>query len=62
MKHKRIIICLSVVVALAATYGSATPFTLSALFAAALALFVVTMALNFVAATFIARSRSGGEV
>jgi phosphate transport system permease protein len=47
---------------IAATYGSATPFTISALFAAALALFVVTMGLNFVAASFINRSRSGSEV
>ncbi|MDX6257954.1 MAG: phosphate transport system permease protein [Frankiales bacterium] len=47
---------------IAATVGSATPFSISALFAAALALFVVTMALNFLAATFIARSRSGSEV
>jgi len=47
---------------IAATVGSATPFTISALFAAALALFLVTMGLNFLAATFISRSRSGSEV
>jgi phosphate transport system permease protein len=47
---------------IAATVGSATPFTISALFAAALALFLVTMGLNFLAATVISRSRSGSEV
>jgi phosphate transport system permease protein len=47
---------------IAATVGSATPFTISALFAAALALFAVTMGLNFVAAGFIGRSRSGSDV
>jgi phosphate transport system permease protein len=47
---------------IAATYGSASPFTISALFAAALMLFLLTMGLNFVAAGFIARSRSGTGV
>ncbi len=47
---------------IAATYGSATPFSVSALFAAGLALFVMTMGLNFLAAAFIARSRSGSGV
>jgi phosphate transport system permease protein len=52
----------SVSALIAATVGSATPFTISALFAAALSLFVLTMGLNFVAATFISRSRSGSDV
>jgi phosphate transport system permease protein len=47
---------------IAALYGSATSFGISALFAAGLSLFVLTMGLNFLAASFIARSRSGSEV
>ncbi|MDX6206985.1 MAG: phosphate transport system permease protein [Frankiales bacterium] len=47
---------------IAATSGSATPFGVAALFAAGLALFVMTMGLNFLAAVFISRSRSGSEV
>jgi phosphate transport system permease protein len=42
-------------------YSEASSFGLSALFAAGLALFVMTMALNFTAATIISRSRSGAE-
>jgi phosphate transport system permease protein len=52
----------SVSALIASLYGSATPFGISALFAAGLFLFLVTMALNFLAASFIARSRSGSEV
>ena len=52
----------SVSALIASLYGSATPFGISALFAAGLSLFMLTMGLNFLAASFIARSRSGGEV
>ena len=44
---------------IALRYGEASPFSLSALFAAGLALFAMTMAINFAAATIVARSRSG---
>jgi phosphate transport system permease protein len=40
-------------------YGEASKFGLSALFAAGLALFLMTMAVNFAAAMIVARSRSG---
>jgi phosphate transport system permease protein len=40
-------------------YGEATPFGLSALMAAGLALFAVTLVVNFIAARIVARSRSG---
>jgi phosphate transport system permease protein len=40
-------------------YGEASPFALSALMAAGLALFAMTLAVNFVAASIVARSRSG---
>jgi phosphate transport system permease protein len=39
--------------------GEASSFGLSALFAAGLTLFLMTMAVNFVASTIVARSRSG---
>ena len=52
----------SVSALIASLYGSATPFGISALFAAGLSLFLVTMGLNFLAASFISRSRSGSEV
>jgi phosphate transport system permease protein len=40
-------------------YAEATPFGLSALFAAGLALFALTLLVNFVAAVIVSRSRSG---
>jgi phosphate transport system permease protein len=40
-------------------YAEATPFGLSALFAAGLALFIVTLIVNFGAAVIVSRSRSG---
>lgn len=40
-------------------YNEATDFSLSALMAAGLALFAMTLAVNFTASTFVARSRSG---
>lgn len=46
---------------IALRYGEASGFGLSALFAAGLALFIVTLAVNFVASIFIARSRSGAS-
>ena len=46
---------------IALRYGEASGFGLSALFAAGLALFVLTLAVNFVASIFIARSRSGAS-
>jgi phosphate transport system permease protein len=44
---------------IALRYGAATPFGISALFAAGLALFAMTLVVNFAASTIIARSRSG---
>lgn len=46
---------------IALRYGEASGFGLSALFAAGLALFLLTLAVNFVASIFIARSRSGAD-
>ena len=40
-------------------YGESSPFGLSALMAAGLALFALTLVVNFVAASIVARSRSG---
>jgi phosphate transport system permease protein len=40
-------------------YAEATPFGLSALFAAGLALFALTLLVNFLAAVIVSRSRSG---
>ncbi|GIG66405.1 phosphate ABC transporter permease subunit PstC [Phytomonospora endophytica] len=40
-------------------YGDASPFAVSALMAAGLALFVLTLIVNLIASTIIARSRSG---
>lgn len=40
-------------------YGEETPFGISALMAAGLALFAVTLVVNFIAAQIVARSRSG---
>ena len=42
-------------------YGEATEFELSALMAAGLALFAITLVVNFTASAFVARSRSGAE-
>jgi phosphate transport system permease protein len=46
---------------IALRYGEAGNFALSALFAAGLTLFLMTMAVNFLAAMVVARSRSGAE-
>jgi len=44
---------------IALRYGEASDFGLSALFAAGLALFLMTMAVNFIASIIVSRSRSG---
>ena len=44
---------------IALRYGEASPFGISALMAAGVALFVMTLVVNFMAATVVARSRSG---
>jgi len=44
---------------IALRYGEGSPFAISALMAAGLALFIMTLVVNFVASGFIARSRSG---
>lgn len=44
---------------IALRYGEASPFAISALMAAGLALFVLTLLVNFAAASVVARSRSG---
>ena len=49
----------SVSALIASRYTEATEFNLSALMAAGLALFAITLVVNFVASYFIARSRSG---
>jgi len=46
---------------IALRYGEASKFGLSALMAAGLVLFVITMAINFTASTIVSRSRSGAE-
>jgi phosphate transport system permease protein len=46
---------------IALQYGAATPFGTSALMAAGLALFLITLVVNFGASTVVARSRSGAE-
>ncbi|WP_144628566.1 phosphate ABC transporter permease subunit PstC [Arthrobacter woluwensis] len=51
----------SVAALIALKYGEANEFTMSALMAAGLALFVLTMLVNFTASAIIARSRSGAE-
>jgi phosphate transport system permease protein len=51
----------SVAALIAAHYGTATPFELSALMAAGLALFLLTLVINLIASAIIARSRSGQE-
>ncbi|HEX6453612.1 MAG TPA: phosphate ABC transporter permease subunit PstC [Trebonia sp.] len=42
-------------------YGETTPFGISALMAAGLSLFAITLIVNFIAAQIVARSRSGAE-
>ncbi|WP_406474114.1 phosphate ABC transporter permease subunit PstC [Streptomyces sp. NBC_01615] len=42
-------------------YGDASPFGMSALMAAGLTLFLLTLAVNFTASSVVARSRSGAE-
>jgi phosphate transport system permease protein len=49
----------SVSALIALQYSTASPFGLSALFAAGLALFALTLVVNFVASAIIARTRSG---
>jgi phosphate transport system permease protein len=44
---------------IALNYGESSPFALSALMAAGLALFALTLLVNFLAASMVARSRSG---
>ena len=46
---------------IALRYSEASDFSLSALFAAGLALFAMTLVVNFTASWFVARSRSGAE-
>jgi len=46
---------------IALRYGEATPFGLSALMAAGLALFLMTLVVNFAASTIVSRSRSGAS-
>jgi phosphate transport system permease protein len=49
----------SVSALIALRYGEATPFGTSALMAAGLALFLITLVINFAASTIVARTRSG---
>jgi phosphate transport system permease protein len=51
----------SVAALIALRYAESNEFTMSALMAAGLALFVLTMIVNFTASAIIARSRSGAE-
>ncbi|WP_290807865.1 phosphate ABC transporter permease subunit PstC [Herbiconiux sp.] len=46
---------------IALRYGEASEFGLSALMAAGLVLFIITLIVNFTASTIVARSRSGAE-
>ena len=46
---------------IALRYGEATPFGTSALMAAGLALFLITLVVNFIASSIVARSRSGAS-
>jgi phosphate transport system permease protein len=46
---------------IALRYGESQEFSVSALFAAGLALFVLTLVINFAASSIVARSRSGAE-
>ncbi|MFI6759177.1 phosphate ABC transporter permease subunit PstC [Micromonospora sp. NPDC050417] len=49
----------SVAALIALRYGDATPMGISALMAAGLALFLMTLVVNFIASSIVARSRSG---
>lgn len=49
----------SIAALIAGRYGAASPFELSALFAAGLALFTLTLVVNFAASAVIVRTRSG---
>ena len=51
----------SVSALIALQYGAATPFGTSALMAAGLALFLLTLVVNFGASSIVARSRSGAQ-
>ena len=51
----------SVSALIALRYGEASTFALSALMAAGLVLFLITLVVNFTASTIVARSRSGAE-
>ena len=51
----------SVAALIALRYGEATPFGTSALMAAGLALFLITLAVNFAASSIVARTRSGAS-
>jgi len=51
----------SVSALIALRYGEASGFGLSALMAAGLVLFLITMAINFTASSIVARSRSGAD-
>lgn len=51
----------SVASLIALRYGASSDFAISALFAAGLALFIMTLIVNFIASTIVARSRSGAE-
>jgi len=51
----------SIAAHIALRYGEANAYAMSALMAAGLTLFILTMIINFTASTIIARSRSGAE-
>lgn len=51
----------SVSALIALRYGESSSFALSALMAAGLTLFIITLIVNFTASTIVARSRSGAE-
>jgi len=51
----------SISATIAGKFGASSAFGLSALFAAGLALFLVTLVVNFAAASVVARSRSGAD-
>lgn len=51
----------SVSALIALRYGEASDFALSALMAAGLTLFLITLVINFTASTIVARSRSGAQ-
>jgi len=56
---RSVVIANSVSALIALRYGEATPFGTSALMAAGLALFLITLVINFAASTIVARTRSG---